>query len=88
MTNEELAAIRARCEAATPGTWTAICPRISWRIMAGECYVMESEIVRTPADAAFIAHARQDVPALLAEGARLREIIQAGDTPAASPPPG
>jgi hypothetical protein len=41
----------------TPGPWKAVCPRIVWRIMAGENFVMEGRDVRTEADARLIAEA-------------------------------
>lgn len=73
MTDEQLAAIRARCEAATPGPWDA-------HANIGYCGIMADGDKRpllradtcTFADGAFIAHAREDVPALLDEVARLR----------------
>lgn len=54
MTQQRLAEIEARCEAATPGPWKPKRDFLSW-----DC------------NAAFIAHARQDIPALLAEVERL-----------------
>ena len=80
MTREQLDAIRARVEAATPGPWEAgtafCCPDMGWidgpkRMV---CPVHESA-KRTHTldanDAEFIASAREDVPALLAEVERL-----------------
>lgn len=80
MTHDELQAIKARAEAATPGPWhLAICvDTIDGRerddlanIEAGAkdiAYEVPSD------DAAFIAHARTDVPALVAEVERLTKI--------------
>ena len=80
MTREQLNAIRARVEAATPGPWEAgtafCCPDMGWidgpkRMV---CPVHESA-KRTHTldanDAEFVASAREDVPALLAEVERL-----------------
>lgn len=55
----------------TPGPWAAVCPRIRWRIMAGEKFVMETDEVRNEADAHLIAAA----PDLLAAC----EAVLAGD---------
>lgn len=58
-----IAEITARCEAATPGPWDII--------LNGHNIKVE----RTPANIDFIAHAREDVPYLLAQLAeRDREI--------------
>jgi hypothetical protein len=82
MTKDELDAIRARVAAATPGPWEAgtafCCPDCGW--VDGPkrtvCPVYEGA-KRTHTldanDAEFIASAREDVPALLAEVERLRE---------------
>lgn len=81
MTREQLDAIRARMEAATPGPWEAgtavCCPDVGW--VGGPrrtiCPVYEGT-KRTHMldanDAEFIAHAREDVPALLMEVERLQ----------------
>mgnify|MGYP007083490432 CR=1 FL=1 len=62
-----LSSIRSRLEAATPGPWTA--PNTGHLIdsSAGTVLAMvdKADGLMTPADAAFIAHARQDIPALL-----------------------
>lgn len=83
MTREQLDAIRARMEAATPGpweAWTAVCcPDCGW--VDGPkrtvCPVYEGT-KRTHTldanDAEFIASAREDVPALLAEVERLQAL--------------
>ncbi|MGL5999823.1 MAG: hypothetical protein ACRC1I_25515 [Pseudomonas proteolytica] len=74
----DLEAIRARAEAATPGPWTAmwlddcfIEPRIC-KIPANGCY----DYNKFGANSQFIAHAREDVPALLAEVRRLNEKVR------------
>jgi hypothetical protein len=72
LTNDELAAIRARVEAATPGPWrTHIYPMGESTIYGvGTCGA-------GPEDLAFIAAARTDVPDLLAEVERLRAELAA-----------
>jgi hypothetical protein len=77
MTNEELKAIRERAEAATPGPWIAEGETVysSGVLIAGtypamicdDCDITEAE---------FIAHAREDVPKLLAEIERLRSALE------------
>jgi hypothetical protein len=85
MTDNELAAIKARVEAATPGPWEA-----SWstdfpegHTEGGSKYVYAPTVSSVlagdiewgwvhPVDADFIASARADVPALLAEIDRLK----------------
>lgn len=84
MTDEELAAIEERADAATPGPW-----RIS-RLRDGSDLVMsdgapagvvadcrDERGFNGDPDATFIAAARSDVPALLAEVRRLRASIAA-----------
>jgi hypothetical protein len=71
----EIAQMRARCDAATPGPWLA---RIERREgFSGSDFIetnaQDIELLgATEADYDFIAHARQDIPALLAEIDRLR----------------
>jgi hypothetical protein len=82
MTDEERQAITARVEAATPGPWTAGEDVET----AGEIYAGDDRVPvlhgppfegpRTE-DMSFIAHARTDVPALLAEVERLRAELHA-----------
>lgn len=87
MDAETLQAIRARCEAATPGPWIAseVEPRgLSSVTAVGDNWGVFTKIgerkprqYATPeADAAFIAHARTDIPALLDEVARLRAALE------------
>ena len=84
LTNEELTAIKARCEAATPGPWK---PYIEGRdhvsgssfIMTGEGATRGDDIEltgATEADYDFIAHARQDIPRLLEEVEELRKLVK------------
>lgn len=83
----DLDAIKARVEAATPGPWKADGGEVSqhwsrpepWQeVVSTEvscmsyCYGGTARGVERDADAEFIAHARTDVPALVAEVERLR----------------
>lgn len=75
MTPERLAEILERAEAATPGPW-----RIDGRRVVYErdgWSEMVTPILHVSADATFIAHARTDVPELVAEIERLRELYSA-----------
>ncbi len=82
MTIQELDEIRCRCGAATPGPWKAFVEGRDHEsgssfIMTGEGANRGEDIELSgarPADYDFIAHARQDVPRLLAEIARLRDL--------------
>lgn len=75
MSTDELdvAAIRARAEAATSGPWKHNGVN-GVHTLIGACVATTQihEDQRRWEDAAFIAHARTDIPALLAEVARLR----------------
>jgi hypothetical protein len=70
---EELEAIRKRAEAATPGPWGyADRDNVVFTANADYKYAVEiAEEVGHKFDGEFIAHAREDVPKLLAEIARL-----------------
>lgn len=64
MTPEQLAEIRARAEAATPGPWGAVKWSALWEIRTpavepGVAFELDH------ADAEFVSHARTDIPALL-----------------------
>jgi hypothetical protein len=84
MTDEELDAIRARCQAASRAPWVSFAEGRDHEsgdsfIMIGDGQDREADMYISrdakPAsieDQDFIAHARQDVPALLAEVDRLR----------------
>ncbi len=88
MTDQRIAEIAARCEAATPGPW-------EWKTCGDTNMYVEAECLKgvisleddypgypeygehlimelLQADADFIAHAREDIPALLAEVRRLQ----------------
>ncbi len=78
MTHEQLEAIRERTEKATKGPW--VCGAIpnaifveanDYKLICGK----ESDIQADYENAVFIANAREDIPALLAEVARLHEEI-------------
>lgn len=68
MTDLDLEAIRARCDAATPGPWHVEGGRAVWT--PGDMHIGDQ---RKAEDANFIAQGRQDVPALVAEVERLRK---------------
>lgn len=72
MTPDELAAIKARTDAASEGPWEAD----EWEINGAE-WVAETydpdDHGKSRVNGNFIAHARQDVPALLAEVERLTQ---------------
>ncbi|MFB7866960.1 hypothetical protein [Streptomyces sp. NPDC056069] len=80
MSEQQLAEILARANAATAGPWCTD----SWEIYQGEEYVPglsfwigetcrgTADLEQDRADAAFVAAARTDVPALVAEVSRLR----------------
>jgi hypothetical protein len=78
MTREEHEAIKRRCEAATPGPWKSI-------PFGGEDGYPDEHLVLFPdgedasvlmePEAEFIAHARTDVPALVAEVEKLRKML-------------
>ncbi len=75
LSNDELNEIRSRCERATPGPWKSY---IEGREeMSGSDFIRKSgeDIYLTGAtkdDQDFIAHARQDIPKLIAEIERLK----------------
>jgi DNA repair exonuclease SbcCD ATPase subunit len=72
---ERLAQIRRRVENATPLPWTpsSAYPHICWQGDDQGEQIISANLSERPAeDIDFIAHARQDVPALLGEVERLR----------------
>lgn len=80
MTEEELTAIEARATAATREPWVvgdAYVPTVSLSVGQVSVYGMGMEVAecQIDADAAFIAAARVDVPALVAEVRRLRSAL-------------
>ena len=68
--------IKARAEAATPGPWL-VHPHESaeGQLVVDEHYDNVAECY-VPEDATFIAHAREDIPYLLAEVERLRAALE------------
>ena len=88
LTDEALAAINARAEAATPGPWRA--PKrerlepVVFFASGDAADVIQGvagnspgkHIGLSPEDAEFIAHSREDVPALVAEVRRLRRLLK------------
>ncbi len=89
----DLDAIEARAEAATPGPWTARLRDDMWEINDGsgsnfvsivescwlpdDCDAGQYGGIPDVDDARFIAHARTDVPALVAELRVAREVVEA-----------
>jgi hypothetical protein len=79
MTNEELAEIEARANAATPGPWNDTSEGVASEkenYYICECYQNDPDDVIIDADRKFIAHARDDIPNLIAEIKRLRTGIK------------
>lgn len=73
LTEEQLAAIKARAEAATPGPWQRFTP-YGIGVESGNGPVpLKVAWAAQENDAAFISAAREDVPALLEEVERLRK---------------
>lgn len=87
MTNDQLEAIRKRAEAATPGPWE-VWTGCSWRRIGSSRTAREvilptnhpsdnhPDLSMREEDGEFVAHAREDIPALLAEVERLRGEIE------------
>lgn len=84
MDSKRLAEIRARVEAATKGPWvwgqdTHTVDPYDLQVLDGASIVWPTAegllAFHRPADRAFLEHARQDIPDLLAEVERLREAI-------------
>ena len=85
LTDKEIDKIKKRCDAASSGPWVSY---IEGRdhtsgsdfIMTGEGDSRGEDIElagATAADQDFIAHARQDIPILVAEIERLRDLLKA-----------
>lgn len=77
MTKEELQAIKARCEAATPGPWEEVAESGEWWIIGAHenaNYVVDTSGT-SQGNIEFITHARADVPALVAEVERLNAAL-------------
>lgn len=87
LTDDQLAAIVAANEARMPGVWTVTDVGYGFRFTSSlraerdaffrGSFLSEHTGEMTPADAAFIALASWAIPALLAERARLRELVAA-----------
>lgn len=82
MTREEIEAIRQRCEAATPGPWV-VAGRGSVDMLTGKRDWCQLERVMHPwkcfhrwEDAEFAAHAREDIPNLLADRRELVGLLK------------
>ncbi len=84
LSNEELENIYRRCKAATPGPWVSL-----WEgrdHTSGDSVIVRGDQRQhddlyispaTLADQDFIAHAREDIPNLVDEVLRLKEILKA-----------
>lgn len=81
MNDEDLSAIRAREQAATKGPWRQTVSAnvdiedYNGNSLLNDNYAYECVCNFTRKDAEFIVHARTDVPLLLAEVDRLREML-------------
>lgn len=79
MSDEELALIKLRCEKATKGPWISY---IEGRDHScGSNFIMTAAedielIVVSHDDQDFIAHAKQDIPKLLKEVKRLKQLLK------------
>ncbi len=69
----DIDAIKARAEAATPGEWQAT---THWEVSAISQHIALCAEMNGRWNAEFIAHARTDIPALLAYIAALNEVIE------------
>lgn len=79
MTNEQRQAIRARADAATPGPWGWYNDKAGIYAHGDDVFAVGLggyEDIFSDEDADFIANAREDVPALLAENEELNNRIQ------------
>jgi len=84
----DLETIQARCDAATPGPWKVVHRDVRYTGEDDESLAglgLDVDGPPTPmlrgmfqrgADAQFIAHAREDIPALIAEYTRIREALE------------
>ena len=84
MTQQELDALKALADSATPGPWEEVATSGEWWITGPD--IFQDAVMRiddaelSQVDAAFIAAARAAVPALIAEVERLRAAIRDADT--------
>lgn len=82
LTPARLEVIRARADAATPGPWHSEAAKDAFvdQVWAGKGTDALRALARVsgpnPNDASFIAHAREDIPALLAQIDRLRTQVR------------
>ena len=78
LTNEELTQIKERAEKATRGKWSfvPIDDSLEYFIVGEDGNEAVASEVFMINDAAFIAHAREDIPKLLAEVESLRKEIE------------
>ena len=84
LSDETLNEIRRRCDSSTGGPWKAFVEGRdhasgSSFIMTGTAELRGPDIElsgATDADLDFIAHARQDIPLLLEENARLKRLVK------------
>ena len=77
MNEEQLRAIELRANAATPGPWEEVaesgeCWLTSQSDETAATYIVPDTALMNQDDIEFIAHAREDVPALIAEARRLQ----------------
>lgn len=86
MSELDLEAIRARANAATPGPWEAFLPENEYVVVVGPDNDHLAHVFGNLAyggeetdNAAFITHAREDVPALLGRIAELEERLEEAD---------
>jgi hypothetical protein len=77
MTSNELAAIKARANAATPGPWFGHGDAVARAVQdaSGDAEMEQVAQFGCIEDANFAAHAREDVPALLREVERLQAFV-------------
>lgn len=78
MTPQELDEIRTRCDAATSGPWLIEVDEFGIDVLANGRLLSTNtgrESLVSVEEAIFIANARSDIPDLLAEVERLRELI-------------
>jgi hypothetical protein len=78
LSDDDLEEIKKRCQEATPGPWKSYVE--GREEMSGSDFIMtEGEDIyltgAAVADQDFIAHARQDIPKLVAEVERLRKLL-------------
>lgn len=81
-TDEDLVRIRQLCDAATPGPWKAFIEDRDHESGSSFIQTADADIEltgATMADYDFIASARQDVPRLLDEVRRLRDLLPNAD---------